>query len=114
MGLQLNVLGTMLLPLNDGRMADEIQPVCAVINDTFIRWLVLSGELEPNTPYQSGQFLLMSAETWIHAYQDNCHPAMIAEHSHERALYWLPSDLFVRTKNEQPINIGDEHEVNFG
>lgn len=96
--MNLNVLGSVLLPLEDGRVADENLPICAVINEQFKNWIEKSGDLHAVVEGKVGSMTLVPAETWIQAYQDNSQPIMIAEHSHERALYWLPPDMFVVTK----------------
>lgn len=107
MGMKLNVLGTKLLSLDDGRMADENLPLCAKMDDRFERWLAGTMDLHAVLPVDDDGRTLVSAETWIQAYHDNSHPALIAELSHERALYWLPLDMFSRIK-ETTETIGDD------
>lgn len=110
MGMKLNVIGTMLLPLEDGSLADEHRPICAVITERFKNWINASGELHAVSNGDVGTMTLVSAETWIQSYQDNSEPIVIAEHSHERALFWLPQDLFVVTKPMDKQPIGDAYE----
>jgi len=107
MGMKLNVLGTKLLPLDDGRMADENLPLCAEMGDAFEKWLLRTGDLHAVSAADSYGRTLLSAETWIQSYQDNSHPILVAELSHERSLYWLPPDMFSRIFNDEkqtPIN----------
>lgn len=106
MAMKLNVLGTKLLPLDDGRIADEHLPLCAEMGDAFAKWLLRTGDLHAVSPADPLGRTLLSAETWVQSYQDNSHPTLIAELSHERSLYWLPLDMFVRAFNheETPTN----------
>lgn len=96
--MNLNVLGSVLIPLGDGRTADEHMPICAVMDDRFKKWLSSYNGLHAVQECDVGCETLVPAETWIQSYQENSHPVMLAEHSHERALYWLPADMFVARK----------------
>jgi len=98
----LNVLGTVLVPLDGSRIADEDTPVCAIATAEFIGWLQGTHALG------IGDRVLVDAETWIQAYRQDVAPPMLAEYSHERALYWLPLELFEVT-GDKVVNRG-EHE----
>lgn len=111
MGMKLNVLGTKLLPLDDGRMADENLPICAEMGGIFAKWLQSTGDLHAVSPPDAFGRTLLSAETWIQSYQDNSHPTLIAELSHERSLYWLPLDMFSRVSGDTTGTLTNGDEV---
>lgn len=111
--VKLNILGTMLLPIENGATADENSPLCALVTEEFKKWLSSEQDLHSDIIPSVGSTMLIPAETWIQAYHDNCPVPLLAEHSHERALYWLPIDMFTISRNnaEHAANGEDLWEI---
>ena len=112
----LNVLGTLLLPLEDGRSADEHLPICAVVDATFKAWLDQTDDFYAIDGTGDRAKTLLSFETWIQAYKDDNAPLILAEYSHEQALHWLPIDLFTKSKIDDTFKPGGDydHEIDLG
>jgi len=99
--MKLNVIGTTLLPfIPDCSFTDEEKPLCITVTDAFRDWTVEQGLEEHIAGVGVGQKTKLAADVWITAYKDGVAPPISAKHSHERAVYWFPLELFDDLKDE--------------
>lgn len=98
--MRLNVLGTTLLPfIPDCTFTDEEKPLCVTITPIFKDWAIQNGFEELMAGINVGQRIKMETNVWIKAYKDGVAPPISAKHSHERAIYWFPLELFEDAKD---------------
>lgn len=93
--MKLNVLGTALLPfIPDCSFTDEDKPLCIKLTPDFHNWALQNNLSEHVIGVGIGNKTKLPVDVWINAYKDGVAPPISAKHSHERAVYWFPLELF--------------------
>lgn len=93
--MRLNVLGKLLVPYGpQDASTDEHNPLCVTITESFMDWCALNGLYEIIDGKIAGSMISMEPDIWTMAYKDGCAPPISAKHSHEKAVYWFPIEMF--------------------